>query len=148
MLAVLENYLVNPSGEAGRWHERDLLQEHLNFWLKRVFNSRLLTFDSSFFREAVSLNIVELKDLSESLFVKLGLTPPHSRRSRSDLEADINYLGHAFLSENLHAYSPGRHQTFMATDASAQGAQKLLDGALESFVAQYTREEYFIPADM
>ena len=28
--AVLNNYLVNPSGLPGHWHELDLLQEHYN----------------------------------------------------------------------------------------------------------------------
>ncbi|KAF8337097.1 uncharacterized protein EI90DRAFT_3014036 [Cantharellus anzutake] len=43
-----------------QFHERDLLQEHLNFWLKRVFNGQKNAFDSSFLWEAVSLNILDL----------------------------------------------------------------------------------------
>ncbi|KAF8342322.1 uncharacterized protein EI90DRAFT_2858923, partial [Cantharellus anzutake] len=33
-LTILTCYLVNPSGLPGQFHEHDLLQEHLNFWLK------------------------------------------------------------------------------------------------------------------
>ena len=28
--AILNNYLVNPSGLQGHWHELDLMQEHFN----------------------------------------------------------------------------------------------------------------------
>ena len=31
---VLKNWLVNPTGKANAWVEVDLLQEHLNFWIK------------------------------------------------------------------------------------------------------------------
>lgn len=31
---VLQNWLVNPSGKADAWVEVDLMQEHLNFWIK------------------------------------------------------------------------------------------------------------------
>ncbi|KAF9778380.1 hypothetical protein BJ322DRAFT_983297, partial [Thelephora terrestris] len=32
--AILNNWLVNLTGKAGQWYEVDLLQEHLNFWIK------------------------------------------------------------------------------------------------------------------
>ncbi|KAJ7854439.1 hypothetical protein B0H14DRAFT_3650523 [Mycena olivaceomarginata] len=35
--AVLNNYLVNTTGLLGHWLELDLLQEHFNFWIKRLF---------------------------------------------------------------------------------------------------------------
>ncbi|KAF8302082.1 hypothetical protein DL93DRAFT_500602 [Clavulina sp. PMI_390] len=142
LTAIMENYLVNPSGLCGRWHERDLLQEHLNFWLKRVFNGQLLTFDSSFYREAVSLNIVGFKDLSQSIFKTLGLSPVHSGHTLRDVTADINHLGLSFLDENLHIYTPGRAQTFACKDSVTRGGEKLLDGKLESFLNQYDAEDF------
>ncbi|KAJ7747542.1 hypothetical protein B0H16DRAFT_1320335 [Mycena metata] len=42
---VLENYLVNPTGRHGYWLELDLLQEHFNFWIKSLFNSKSHDFD-------------------------------------------------------------------------------------------------------
>ncbi|CAE6411386.1 unnamed protein product [Rhizoctonia solani] len=32
--AIYQNWLVNPSGLDGHWHELDLLQEHHNLWIK------------------------------------------------------------------------------------------------------------------
>ncbi|KAJ7314636.1 hypothetical protein DFH08DRAFT_926962 [Mycena albidolilacea] len=39
-LTVLKNYLVNSTGKRGHWFELDLLQEHFNFWIKALFNSK------------------------------------------------------------------------------------------------------------
>jgi hypothetical protein len=64
--AVIDNYLVNPSGRHGTFHPRDLLQEHLNFKLKKIFNNKTHAFDSYFLKEAVSLNVVQLKGLASS----------------------------------------------------------------------------------
>ena len=55
--ALLNNYLVNPSGLPGHWHELDLLQEHFNFWLKRLYQSKTMSFDSKFLTETTGLNL-------------------------------------------------------------------------------------------
>jgi hypothetical protein len=31
---VLNNWLVNPTGNPNSWVEVDLMQEHMNFWIK------------------------------------------------------------------------------------------------------------------
>uniref|UniRef100_D8Q8N9 DUF6589 domain-containing protein n=1 Tax=Schizophyllum commune (strain H4-8 / FGSC 9210) TaxID=578458 RepID=D8Q8N9_SCHCM len=61
--AILDNYLVNPSGQPGRWFELDLLQEHFNFWIKRLFNSKTISFDAQHLSQRVALNIQGLGDL-------------------------------------------------------------------------------------
>ncbi|KAJ7261191.1 hypothetical protein C8J57DRAFT_1134546, partial [Mycena rebaudengoi] len=55
-IAVLNNYLVNSKGLRGCWLELDLLQEHFNFWIKRLFNSKSHDFDSKHLAEAVEGN--------------------------------------------------------------------------------------------
>ncbi|KAJ3765120.1 hypothetical protein FB446DRAFT_655696 [Lentinula raphanica] len=61
--AIFENYLVNTSNLEGHWFELDLLQEHFNFWIKRLFNSKSHDFDSRHLAECVSLNIQGLSAL-------------------------------------------------------------------------------------
>ena len=34
---VFNNWLLNPSGKPNSWVEVDLMQEHMNFWIKVVF---------------------------------------------------------------------------------------------------------------
>lgn len=31
---MINNWLVNPTGQANAWVPVDLLQEHMNFWIK------------------------------------------------------------------------------------------------------------------
>jgi len=31
---ILNNWLLNPTGDPNSWVELDLVQEHLNFWIK------------------------------------------------------------------------------------------------------------------
>src|SRR5258708_18884617 len=95
--AIFHNYLVNPSGLPGHFHEQDLLQEHLNFWLKRIFNGRKNAFDSCFLREAVSLNIVDLKDLLQSFMGMIRLAKVHPGHTQADIEADINLFVPMYL---------------------------------------------------
>ncbi|KAI0349126.1 hypothetical protein OH77DRAFT_1415529, partial [Trametes cingulata] len=36
---VLQNWLVNPSGKADAWVEVDLMQEHVNCWIKTIYKA-------------------------------------------------------------------------------------------------------------
>jgi Family of unknown function (DUF6589) len=113
----------------GRWFGRDLHQEHNNFRLKNVFNGRLAGFDSSFLQEAVSLNILKMHEVCESLFSRLGLAKNKSGRLEADIRSDINFLGRSYLTSRHHIFTPGRRQTFIATDAFSKGLDKIRDGA-------------------
>ncbi|KAK0471235.1 hypothetical protein IW261DRAFT_1344746 [Armillaria novae-zelandiae] len=62
---ILNNYLVNTSGHPGHWFELDLMQEHFNFWFKRLFNSKSHEFDSKHLAEAVGLNIQGFSQLQD-----------------------------------------------------------------------------------
>ena len=42
---VLNNWLLNPTGNPNSWVEIDLMQEHLNYWIKvsaKTYNSLYL----------------------------------------------------------------------------------------------------------
>lgn len=138
--AILTNYVVNPSGRYGRWHARDLLQEHHNKKIKYLFNGdKHKSFDSSYVGETVSLNIVELKNSTDTWFKKLGLANIHPGRSSADIRADINFLAHLFDTERHLSFTPGRRQTFLTKDAFEAGITKLADGALDSFLKRTFR---------
>jgi len=65
--AVMDLALISVSGKVDDFQAKDLLQEHHNLSLKRVFNGQLSCFDSQFMREAIALNIIPLTQLSNSL---------------------------------------------------------------------------------
>lgn len=134
--AILNNWLVNPSGLPGRWHELDLLQEHINFWIKRVFPDQNTDFDSSFLRHAVSLNIKSFGNIREGLSGIFGLFSGGSSRQKQQVDADLNVLGSHYLQEQLHVFVAGRRQAFSARDAFADGLKKLSVSQLATFLAR------------
>ncbi|KAJ7736001.1 hypothetical protein B0H14DRAFT_3097558 [Mycena olivaceomarginata] len=68
LLELACNFLYEWSDNlrnAGHWFELDLLQEHFNFWIKALFNSKSHDFDSKHLSEAVGLNISGISSLRE-----------------------------------------------------------------------------------
>ena len=100
-------------------------------WLCTVHDS----FDSKFIREAVSLNIIPLAQLSNSMREKFGLQTPHASQSDADISADINFLDQAYVKDGHYLYMPGWTQ--VSIDAIACGLSKLQGGALQSFLEKY-----------
>lgn len=43
---MINNWLVNPTGKPNAWVPVDLLQEHMNFWIKVVLSPSLCFVDS------------------------------------------------------------------------------------------------------
>lgn len=135
-IALLNNYLVNPSGLPGHWHELDLLQEHFNYWLKRLFNAKSLDFDSSFLREVVGLNLRGFCDLRDKMCAFFGITKPGRTHSEADTRADINRLGAHYREDAVLKFHRARGQPFAVPDEFAAGIDKLRDGQLPVFLAR------------
>ncbi|KAJ6623852.1 hypothetical protein B0H10DRAFT_2328866 [Mycena sp. CBHHK59/15] len=108
--AVLNNYLVNPSGRSGHWFELDLLQEHFNFWIKRLFNSKSHDFDSKHLSEAVGLNIAGISKLREMFPGLFGLKQNGQRHKDASTVHDINQLGIHLRKNHILEYEGGRDQ--------------------------------------
>ncbi|KAF8231490.1 hypothetical protein L208DRAFT_1459229 [Tricholoma matsutake] len=70
--AILNNYLVNPSGLHGHWLELDLLQEHFNFWIKQLFNSKSHDFDARHLAKVDYL--VQKKLVTDTQMLAKGMT--------------------------------------------------------------------------
>ncbi|KAF8888940.1 hypothetical protein CPB84DRAFT_1816490 [Gymnopilus junonius] len=54
--AVLNNWLVNITGELGKWIKADLLQEHYNCWLEDMIKRAGGDFNDNFYHSTVSPN--------------------------------------------------------------------------------------------
>ncbi|KAF8221552.1 hypothetical protein L208DRAFT_1382213 [Tricholoma matsutake] len=72
LMAILNNYFVNPSGLRGHWLELDLLQENFNIWIKRLFNSKSHDFDARHLAEADYL--VQKKIVTNTQMLAKGMT--------------------------------------------------------------------------
>ncbi|KAG9092764.1 hypothetical protein FS749_015455 [Ceratobasidium sp. UAMH 11750] len=132
--AILNNYLVNPSGLPNHWHELDLLQEHHNLWIKHVFNKKNSDFDSKFLRRAVSVNIRGFGKLRDTLLHMLGLSAVSTGRSLPDYEHDIDVLATHYRRSDLFTFKHGRFQAFSVVDTFSRGYEKLESGALAKFL--------------
>ncbi|KAF4568361.1 hypothetical protein EYR40_010237 [Pleurotus pulmonarius] len=134
--ALLNNWLVNPSGKAGHWHELDLLQEHYNLLIKTMFNSRDADFDSEFLQQAVALNIQGFSQLREALTSFFGIASNKGHHTDPKLDGDINMMGAHHFQNDLFHFHAGRRQSWKAPDFLATGIDKLAAGQLNTFKAR------------
>lgn len=133
---MLNNYLVNPSGRVGHWLPLDLLQEHFNFWIKRLFNSKSHEFDSKHLSERVGLNIGGISDLREKFPGLFGLKRNGQRHTDATTIHDINQLGFHFRRNHILEYEAGRNQPYVVSNEFGAGHSKLLSGQLATFLAR------------
>ena len=125
--AILNNWLVNLSGKAGRWHELDLLQEHLNFWIKVFFNSWNSAFDTSFLQN-VALNIAGFSRLRMVLEHVIRISASTGYHHKPSKVGDILALASRHDQDNIFTFHPGRTQPFKAKDIFQIGMEKLRNG--------------------
>lgn len=138
--AVLNNYLVNTTGLRGHWLELDLLQEHFNFWIKRLFNSKSHDFDAKHLAEAVGLNIGGFSALRDRFPGLFGIKKnSHTHTDAATLD-DINALGGHYRTEKILVYVKGRSQPYMVKDEWAEGYNILEAGQLKTFLARTMKD--------
>jgi hypothetical protein len=123
---ILNNWLVNLSGKADRWHELDLLQEHLNFWIKVFFNSRNSAFDSPFLQN-VALNIPGFSHLCTVLESVIWISASTSYHHKPSKIADIRALAMCHEQDDIFTFHPGC-TPFKAKDVFQIGMEKLRSG--------------------
>ena len=122
--AILNNWLVNPSGKPGGWHELDLLQEHLNFWIKVFFNRRNSEFGTGFI-PILSLNIPGFSHLRILLARILGISSTTGYHHKPSKVEDIILLAARHEQDDIFTFHPGRTQPFQAKDIFELGMEKL-----------------------
>jgi len=115
---------VNPSGKPGRWHELDLLQEHLNFWIKVFFNRRNREFGSSFI-SIISLNIPGFAQLRTLLEHVIGISSAAGYHHEPSKVGDLILLAARQKQDDIFTFHPGRTQPFQTKDILEIGMEKL-----------------------
>jgi hypothetical protein len=136
--AVLNNYLANTIGLLGHWLELDLLQEHFNFWIKRLFNSKSHDFDSKHLAEAVGLNIHGISSIRDRFPGIFGFKKNQGKHKNADTTNDLNALGTHYRDDHIMQYIPGRNGHVVPNEFYA-GFDILDGGKLEEFLERTTR---------
>ncbi|KAJ7195396.1 hypothetical protein C8J57DRAFT_1738619 [Mycena rebaudengoi] len=144
---VLENYLVNAIGKIGHWFELDLLQEHHNFWIKNLFNSKSHDFDGKHLSEAVGLNITGISTLRERFPGLFGLKNNGQFHRKVSVHDDINRLGSHYHRDHTMWWESGRDQAFQVGSEFAEGATVLASGTLITFLSRTSRGRPINPED-
>ncbi|KAJ8090066.1 hypothetical protein PM082_018646 [Marasmius tenuissimus] len=103
---VLNNWLVNTSGKANRFLEADLLQEHLNYWIKVFFKAHGSNMSWDWIAMiAPCVNI--LRHLANVMNETLGARQG-SRHSSVDLQKDIGVLMKNLQEHQVYEVQNGR----------------------------------------
>ncbi|KAI0309837.1 hypothetical protein OF83DRAFT_1232886, partial [Amylostereum chailletii] len=127
---VLNNILVNPTGKPDTWHEVDLLQEHLNFWIKNYYQAHG-SGTSWEWLTTIAPCIQVLRALATSVNGMFG-AKQGDRHATPDLTNDVDALMTSIWENQVYTVCLCREfadDDPPAVDAMAAGAQSLTWGA-------------------
>ena len=136
--AILNNWLVNITGELGKWIEADLLQEHYNRWLEDMVKKRGGDFDDNFYRHTLSPNVDHFLRIKEEIENAFSLTSRGKSHTSSHLHDELRVLLGLFMEENIHLFSAGRTLGHAAINHFNVGYWRLDTGKLDDFISKST----------
>ncbi|KAG8793252.1 hypothetical protein FRC12_003389 [Ceratobasidium sp. 428] len=122
---VLSNMLVNMTGKKNGWKKIDLLQEHMNYWIKTIYKARGPNATWKWLAE-ISPCISVLRELATQ--VNTSLAPRNSNRHTApNLQTDLDTLIKSLVECQTHERDLTRRlaKTLQAKDALALGFQSL-----------------------
>ncbi|KAF8867617.1 hypothetical protein BD779DRAFT_1402297, partial [Infundibulicybe gibba] len=128
---VLNNWLLNPTGHPNSFVEMDLLQEHLNFWIKEFYISHGSNASWEWLDSLVGPIVNALRHLANGLHESLG-ADQGTRHSPPDLKNDIHTLVKSLDEHNVYRVQKGRHldsDDLPVKDIISIGLQNLTDSA-------------------
>ncbi|KAG5649517.1 hypothetical protein H0H81_003336 [Sphagnurus paluster] len=128
--AITQNWLINPSGRANVFVEIDLVQEHLNFWIKKIYKADGDAHSWNWLA-LISPCVDVLRHLAVWVHDNLG-TAQGARHTTPDLEKDILTLMALLKEYKAYMIREGRildPQDSPIVDALSTGAASLTHGA-------------------
>ncbi|KAL1728864.1 hypothetical protein EV714DRAFT_213991, partial [Schizophyllum commune] len=141
---ITDNWLVNPTGKKNAFVEVDLMQEHLNFWIK-IFYRAHGSNSSWEWLGVVAPCANVLRQLAKTMNNVLGAQSQGTRHAPADLTADIAELMKSLNEHDVYRVTPGRvldDDDTPAKDIMGAGLQMLTDNAtspLNEYNASFTR---------
>ncbi|VDB97816.1 unnamed protein product [Peniophora sp. CBMAI 1063] len=149
---VLKNWLVNTTGHPSGFLEVDLLQEHMNFWIKTYFQAHG-TNASWEWLKTIAPCVRVLRQLSTDINSALG-SKQGTRHAEPDLSEDIQELMDSLQHHGVYTVKPGRHfdadDDSLVADAVARGHAMLTTGPtspLDAFNERFRslQHQYRVP---
>ena len=123
----LENWLVNLSGEAGRYLEKDLMQEHHNEVLEERVKKHGTSWDGKQMRDIHSRTVQHIERIKKELRPALALSPKGWKHPKPHDRPEIKILLDVYRTTQLHTFRQGRRYQSTANfvDEFSQGMDKL-----------------------
>ncbi|GAB1527223.1 hypothetical protein RhiTH_010398 [Rhizoctonia solani] len=132
--------LVNMTGKKKGWKEIDLLQEHMNYWIKVIYKARGPNATWKWLAEILPC-ISTLRELASQ--VNASLAPRNSNHHTTpNLQADLEALTKSLAKSKVHECDPTRclDKTLQAKDALSLGLQSL--AAHNSPIKEFNRDRF------
>ncbi|KAF8994515.1 hypothetical protein BDZ89DRAFT_1179618, partial [Hymenopellis radicata] len=136
--AIWNNWLVNITGELGKWIEDDLLQEHYNKWLEDMLAKHGGRFDDDFFRYTISPNVDFFLRLREELEAAYELAERSKSHTSAHLRDEYRIMMTIFREDHLNYFRSGHSMGHIAVDLEDAGYQDLDDGKYNEFQERST----------
>ncbi|KAJ7654569.1 hypothetical protein DFH06DRAFT_1133343 [Mycena polygramma] len=135
---VLQNWLGNPQGKARCFVEIDLIQEHLNLWIKKIYKADGAGHSWDWLA-LISPCVDILRQLATKINVDLGARQG-SKHATPDLEDDIDTLMDSLAEHDVYVETEGRvldDDEKPAPDVYSVGAAALTHGSLTTPLADF-----------
>ncbi|KAF9645275.1 hypothetical protein BDM02DRAFT_3071707, partial [Thelephora ganbajun] len=104
----LQNWLVNLSGETGRYIEKDLMQEHHNEVLEERGKRQGMSWDGKQMRDVHSRTVQHIERIKKELRPALALAPKGWKHTKPHDRPEIKILLDAYRTTRLHTFRQGR----------------------------------------
>ncbi|KAK7027796.1 hypothetical protein R3P38DRAFT_3315316 [Favolaschia claudopus] len=138
---VLQNWLANPQGKIKAFVEIDLVHEHLNFWIKKIYKADGAGHSWDWLA-LVSPCVDILRQLATRMNVELG-TRQGSKHATPDLAADIAALMASLDEHEVYVEKEGRvldDDEKPAPDAISVGMAALTHGTTTTPLAEFNQQ--------
>lgn len=123
----LRNWLVNPSGEACRYLEKDLMQEHHNEVLEERSKRQGTSWDSRQMRDVHSRTVQHVERIKKELRPALTLAAKGWKHTKPHDRPEVKILLDVYCSTQLHTFRRGRQYRSSAcfVDEFSRGTERL-----------------------
>jgi hypothetical protein len=138
----LQNWLVNPSGEPGRYIEKDLMQEHHNEVLEERVKVQGKSWDSRAMRDVHSRTVQHVERMKKELRLALGLFPKGWKHTKPHNRPEIKILHDVYRTTQLHKFRRGRQYQSSSSfvDEFTRGGERL-ETKLDKWKVALTRSD-------